>query len=88
MGNLGGVAKFWEWLKTQLPAIVIALFTFEESRLDLSVREGERKDLTLELKDNHEKIIKTNALKSDSDIINEFLASADSPTKPTDPKKT
>lgn len=80
------LAKIWEWIKTQMPALGITLYEALMSRLGKERLEKKRAELKLKIKEDHDAIDKQFAGKSDSDIVDEYLRESGGGSDP-DPEK-
>lgn len=100
MSMFAAIVGFFSWLKNQLPAIALAMFEYEEKRIEDQKVKNIDLQKNLELANNEIKNNENFNGKSDIDIVNQAirdgggtesdLISGESPTTdvPADPKKT
>lgn len=63
------VRQFWNWLKEQMPAIVIGLFTYEEQKISAAEQDKKTAQLNLQEKEAEDAVKKKYIDMSDDDVI-------------------
>lgn len=73
--------KFWDAIKSQLPVIVLALYEAMKQKIIKSELKEQSAEMKLKIRESDDEIDKSNANKSDDDIIREFVNESATPPK-------
>lgn len=67
------LVQIWLWLKEQVPAIAVSIFSYMQSQVSKMRLENEKLDTELKIKEADEALDKDLSLKSPTDLVNDAI---------------